>query len=263
MKAPLSLTVPGREIAPITEVNLLKEKYCKVGDACIQRGFSDSHLAGKLHSLGADQLLLRGLVHAPEGASLRAVEDLAVGWRESVNAVDFGQLLTWGQGMLPYQELVAVKYLPIGRTVHELKAMATLQQRGGRTFEPVGLLKNSDNNVGTLTQFSDTITTLDNILWQPGVGDEQRESAAAMAGRSLGELHGVMGVTHGDAQPKNVAYDSKTGDIIHMDLDGAYAHNYRGVEVWSRMRDDVETFATYQIQGLGGGCSGRIYHVIH
>ena len=254
MERPTHPIVPGDTIADIYDVSELRSRYARVGEACLKKGFRDSRLSGKIHSVPNGQLLL--LPQYNNGrhwgdASLREVADLLTGRYESINEVKFGQLLLYGSGNLPHQELVAVKQLPVERSVRGWQAGSYILSQGSRSFEPIGVVK-TENEAATLTRFESGVISLDNVLWHPETSSpDQIDKALSLAGQSLGELHGRLGMTHGDAQSKNIAYDSVTGEPIHIDLDGADSHYSDSVHLWSRMNNDIETFAAYQPIKIG------------
>lgn len=223
--------VEGPPIQPgLDMISYLHEKYLRErsGD------FRDSRLASKLSSISLRELLL--LPEEVSGVSLEGTQDqqtehyvhlseireLAAGRQNSRNNVQFGQLHITGNQTHPIAELVAVKYLDKALASRELAASIGVNSRLGyaASFQPVGFMKNpSTQKIGYLTKYEHGVQTLDNVLWDEDAPDTLREEAMGFAGLWLATLHNHS-VIHGDAQAKNIAYDSSQ-NLRYIDLEGA------------------------------------------
>lgn len=195
--------------------------------------FSDSTLAGRLGVIGLDTLVLApaeisgiNISDLSDEAAVRfvAIPQLAAGRENSANFVEFGQLHISDDLRNPISELVAVKPLPRARAVREFKAAQAINSRFGDrvSFRQIGFMKDTNLNrdhIDHITRYEHDVVSLDNVLWDKQSTSAQREHAMGLAGLWLASLHN-HGVAHGDAQAKNIAFDS-SGKPRFIDLDGA------------------------------------------
>ena len=137
------------------------------------------------------------------------------------SGVKFGQLHITGDDNVPTSELVAAKYIHKLTAPREFHAARAINSRFGDdvAFTPIGFVRSSSDKVGYLSRFEQSVTTLDNILWDESSTPNQREWAMGFAGLWLASLHN-HGILHGDAQAKNIAYDSASR-LRYVDLEGA------------------------------------------
>ncbi len=201
--------------------------------------FTDSRLASKLGAISTSHLLL--LPEHISGISLEAADqpnmrphdiDLTVipkleaGRQNSRHEVQFGQLHIAGDSTHPIAELVATKYLNRVAAPRELHASLEVNRRFGdnMSFQPIGFVRQPNTDkIGYLTRYEHGVLTLDNILWNMESGTQLREEALGFAGLWLASLHNHK-IIHGDAQAKNIAYDSSQ-KLRYIDLEGAQVYD--------------------------------------
>lgn len=223
-----STLVTGRPILPegVKNVSYLGPRYLR------ERGgdFTDTTLSAKLAATGLNALLLlpeeiSGIsvenIGEEKRVALNEIEQLGTGREKSRTEVRFGQLHISDNRDASTAELVAAKFIHRLTAPRELHASRAINNRFGDqvTFQPIGFVKRADNRVGYLTRYEHSVTTLDNILWNPSSTEEQRLRAMAFAGMWLASLHN-HGIVHGDAQAKNIAYDASQKPR-YTDLEGA------------------------------------------
>ncbi len=210
--------------------------------------FTDSTLSAKLGATALDTLLL--LPQDVSGISLEnpdaemeimltEITELAMGRKNSRTKVKFGQLHISDETTHPIAELVAVKYTDRGLAARQMQAARAVNKRFGEdvALTPLGFTKSENGNTGYLTRYEHSITTLDNVLWNPSSTEEQRYQAMAFAGLWQSTLHN-LGIIHGDSQAKNIAYDS-TRSPRYVDLEGAEDIGYRGLDTTTKRLLDI------------------------
>ena len=218
--------------------------------------FTDSRLVSKLGSLSLTHLALLpqeiskiSLEESDEDGSrqfdihLTEIQQLRAGRENSMHEVQFGQLHISSETTHPLTELVAVKYLNKGKAAVEMHAGRELNKRFGRTvsLQGVGFIRRpSSDEVGYLSLYNHSIVTLDNVLWNPEAGETLREEAMGFAGLWLASLHN-HNVAHGDAQAKNIAYDS-TQMPRYVDLESASSFQPDDIGSREKRLEDVADF---------------------
>jgi hypothetical protein len=223
--------IEGRLIQPeLGNVSYLTNQYLRNHEG----DFRDSRLSSKLASMSIDELIL-----LPEETSdiclegteandvqhfvhLTEIPELRAGRQASHNNVRFGQLHITGNQTHPLSELVAVKYLPRPLVSRELGAAIAINNRLGRTasFQPIDFTKQPNTQqIGYITKYEHGVNTLDNVLWNKNTNHALREEAMGFAGLWLANLHNHSFI-HGDAQAKNIAYDSSQ-NTRYIDLESA------------------------------------------
>lgn len=214
--------------------------------------FTDSRLASKLGTLATDTLLLLpgeiSGVHVENIGNdhdyminLTRIPELAAGRKNSQHEVDFGQLHIASDSTHPITELVAAKYIHRLTAPKEFHASRAVNQRFGSdvSFTPIGFTREShSNDIGYLTRYEHGVVTLDNVLWDRLANPGLKEEAMGFAGLWLASLHN-HDIIHGDAQAKNIAYDSSQ-QPRYPDLEGA--ESFDPLDPWSRIQrlKDVE-----------------------
>lgn len=242
--------IDGKPIQPsLRTVSYLGPRYLRerTGD------FTDSRLTSKLGSLSTSHLALLpqdvskiSLEESDEYGSrdydihLTEIPHLRAGRENSVHEVQFGQLHISSEITHPLTELVAVKYLNKGKAAVEMHAGREINKRFGTdvSLEGIGFIRKPDTSeVGYLTRYNHSIVTLDNVLWNREANKTLREEAMGFAGLWLASLHNHQ-VTHGDAQAKNIAYDS-TQMPRYVDLEHASSFNPDEYSSKQKRLDDV------------------------
>ncbi len=230
MKHPIT-RVEGPPIQDIDGVSFLGARYLRERNG----DFSDTTLSAKLGSVAANHLLLLPpSISAVDidtasisSIALTAVPNLDSGRRNHSNMVAFGQLHIDSSEHPSAIELVATKYLHRLRVPSEMHASLAINNRFGEqlAFTPIGFVKGDDTSVGYgyLTRYEHSVTTLDNILWHPEP-QERRLNAMSRAGLWMSALHN-HGIIHGDAQAKNIAFDS-SNKPRYIDLETATDINH-------------------------------------
>ena len=177
------------------------------------------YLDRKLHEdLGLDDRMLRS-------ASFTEVTPWETGRQDSSMQNFFGVLhLVIDEGAKGVESdiPVAVKpYIPeqneqgLGYedAIHEYVGCKVLQDYGLiKPLKPVGFWIDEDHRTYYMTLFEGDVRSLDNVSWFDAGEDKvsahpKLEKALTMSAHTLGLLH-IQGFIHGDAQIKNMAYDS-------------------------------------------------------
>lgn len=210
----------------LARVEYLKDRYLRT----CEDDFTDTALSAKLGALSVDTLLLvprkTPPIRTEAGAadydiSLTEIPELGAGREDSRWGVRFGQLHVGSHETIPISELVAVKYVPRTKAVRELNAARVVNERMKKraAVTPIGFVRRHDAKVGYVSRYEHDVVTLNNVLWNPASTEAQREEALRFAGAWLANLHN-HGIIHGDAQAKNIAYDSRRNPR-YVDLERA------------------------------------------
>lgn len=177
---------------------------------------------------------------------------LGAGRSQSVRGVRFGQLLMQSPDMVPVQEYVAIKPTRIERAIREAAAATlvntTTNENGIRTYQPLGFLRTREG-AALVTRFAPRTISFDNVLWADDseVTDSQVVDALAKSAMSLATLHSVFQMSHGDAQPKNMAWNHVLDKPWIVDLEDAKRHIREGVWDFEEQAEaDLATLMLYQ-----------------
>ncbi len=165
------------------------------------------------------------------------------GATDSHHGVIFGKLHTYDDD-LP----IAVKPFDDGRAaaIREHTAHEFMRSKGFESFRTLGIIA-CNNRVFLLTEDEPSLKTFDNLRWSPialqtgDMGSEQLELITQTA-QQLGRMH-ALGITHGDAQPRNVAL-SERGRVGFIDFESLlYDPRRINSEMMTRkMLDDLLSF---------------------
>lgn len=154
-------------------------------------------------------------------------------WREerleSAHKVFFGWLGVNSDGVNgPRRDTLPIACKPYHQwykgVIHEYASSEYInEQRRISAFEPVGIWVDGEGNSFLLTHFEKNVRTLDNIDWRRTEKDAVEDhidiyAAMERSGYILGLLH-AQGLTHRDAQVKNMGYDTKTAAVRAIDLE--------------------------------------------
>lgn len=182
---------------------------------------SSSRMRSLLDSMGRASLVLDKTKYGgvtfdnKTHASFIEKQDFSQGRDESAHQVRFGQLLLNGRDLHEVPELVAVK--PFEDRAALYREWAAHEYLNSLTDRQIGYINlgvhNDHKGVESIvSQYDHGVVTFDSSFW---AGEDDPESAtrpavlqrhAMLGARALGFLHGV-GMTHGDAQVKNLAAD--------------------------------------------------------
>lgn len=221
------LAISGTPIQEVESLTVLNgDKYIREREG----DFTDSRLKSKLGSIPVNQLILLppevSGIKAPRNGSgddihLTAIPGLELGRQKSRAEVKFGQLYIESDRIGPITELVAVKYVHPIPAIREMFASLAVNRRFGEqlAYDPLGFVKNPNGKVGYITRYEHHVTSLDNVLWSERSSSEQRTRAMAKAAVWMASLHN-KGIIHGDAQAKNIAFNSR-GLPRYIDLEAA------------------------------------------
>lgn len=220
--------------------------------------FSDTRLSAKLGSLTSNALVLLpedvshiSLDTLPDLPNIRLTEipELGRGRQNSRTGVKFGQLHISNNTAAPIAELVAAKFIHRLTAPRELNAARALNHRFGQdlAFRPLGFVRHPDGRTGYLSRYEHDVTTLDNVLWNETASETQRCEAMGFAGLWLASLHN-HGLIHGDAQAKNIAYDSSRQPRF-VDLEGMHDISHGALDTQTtRLLDIANLFdPTYML----------------
>lgn len=243
-----SARIEGRSLQPVSAVSELKSKYVRQVE---DHDFNDSRLIRKLGSLSNNELTLTSevAVESDHTAQLRHIDNFERSRQESRTGVTFGQLALESSVALQKVEHVAVKYTNPTLAAREFVATNALSYFDLNSFTPLGFIQNN-NDIGMITRYKHEIQTLDNTLWSEEEFDHEkkRQRALARTGVWLATLH-ANNFVHGDAQPKNIAFDSKE-EPFYMDLETASQHHQNALSLRDGIVGDFTDFAAHQIRPL-------------
>lgn len=199
-----------------------------------QKGFANAAAVERLRDVPKGTYLLLGEPFAQVSpytvaAHFNEIGDLRLTREESNNGVLFGQLVLNNFEGEASTELVAVK--PFKRpkeAAHEMGAMHAVndldpRRRTPLSYEPLGFYKMPDGRTALITKYDHSVRTQDTIYWNPDREPSPAEVTRALnhGAFALGSLH-HYGLTHGDAQVKNVAFD--THGVRYPDLADLASH---------------------------------------
>ncbi|MBM3210083.1 hypothetical protein FJZ39_01960 [Candidatus Saccharibacteria bacterium] len=244
----------GTVLATSANIKPLKAEYLR--PPVKTTDFTSKKLAGRLYAAAEGQLLVADRPNAVGGEAVAVeIPQLAAGRKESAYGVRFGQLALFGEGdSLASSELVALKSQPITVAARGMLASQYIRSTGVATaYETVGVLRESGESVSHVSVYKPEVITLDNYLWknydtQPMA---KLETALAEAAYSLSVLHGVLNMSHGDAQAKNIAYSSGKDQPHFIDLDAAKRHDGLPFESADAHKlSDIEDFLRFQPQNF-------------
>ncbi len=179
----------------------------------------------KLGAIGISEALLSkhayGLSESNKPATGVYTEHEAFrhGRDESQHQVSFGQLIVHDHSRANRPELVAVKPFdePMPDDIYqELAALNHLNSIGDvqNTYLPLGVWRNAQGILQTITLYEHGVVSTDQTFWadkslQPEeLRPERIRTSFQDCLWGIGYLHGA-GISHGDAQVKNLAHDSK------------------------------------------------------
>lgn len=249
-----TIEIPGEPIQAISSVAELSTKYVRerTGD------FTDSKLSAKLGSLSASQLLIMppDVSHIrietnTTNARLTQAPELGRTRHESRTEVAFGQLVILQSQRESIAEVAAVKYTSPVLAAREFAATRAVHKRIGEkyAYEPVGFLANETRSkIGYISRYRHEITTLDRVFWNEDATDQQRLASAGRVGAWLAVLHD-NGFAHGDAQAKNVAFDS-ANNPVYPDLETLESLSTTIERSTQQKLGDIDDFVRYQDRKL-------------
>lgn len=236
------LRIPGKVEPRVESVRILGSRYLNaIANATNRPQLLHSTVTQRLHSAPDGQLLLLG--NQFEG--VRKIDDDAVDLtveydkmdgilsntrHESSRGVVFGQLLIDDADIAPMQEYVAIKPHKIERAAREAIASNLINSMsnitGMQTYEPLGFLKTKKGNASLITRYIPSTLTFDNVLWseRETITEQQIADALGKSAMLLATMHAAMAMTHGDAQPKNMAWNHKTDQPWAVDLEDTRRH---------------------------------------
>lgn len=192
----------------------------------------------------------------------RYMPDLEKGKSASVNQVCFGELTVMDRTGLLVPITVAVKPKTSSSqlAIHEFGAYQHInKQHVIRTFESLGFLVAQEDevmNIYLLTLFEPDVRSFDNLNWEVSGSDivdgkgvtERAHKRFFNLGRAslyLSSMH-ASGLTHGDAQAKNVAVSTRDGATMLVDLETAQylrANN----KMWQATEYDLGSNFAYDV----------------
>ncbi len=160
-------------------------------------------------------------------ASVHEFEGFEYGRHKNSHGLIFGQMILQSMFDRQKQSFVAVKPFDTPKdALHEFAVMNYVNGFGryGRAilaFDTLGFHRFADTGqFGLITAYDETVTSYDNIFWDTDYepSDQEIDKALSRCAMSLARLH-VFGLSHGDAQVKNMASDNV--GIRFIDLESA------------------------------------------
>lgn len=181
--------------------------------------------------------------------------ELEYGREEHAHDVRFGQLNLSSPFDRQRTELVAMKGFHRPKdAAHEFGVMQYLNRYARPSVTKVSALDTlgfyrmpDTGETALITAYDESVISYDNLFWNPEQPptEEELHKALSRCAFALGTLH-HRGLTHGDAQVKNLAVDNK--GVRFIDLESAQAFpgkNGRAdfLRTTERIADDIRTFA--------------------
>ena len=159
------------------------------------------------------------------------VEDYYTGRSDTTSGIMFGDMSTNGVN-IP----VAVKpHRNVASALSEFCITQHLINTGNiKPYQPLGFFSSKDS-IYTISAFESNVVSCDTIT--DSTDNPKRIQRVLLIGAAtLGMLH-KCGIAHGDAQIKNTAFDTKTGEERAIDLTSSYLDkNGRGIV------DDIHSY---------------------
>lgn len=152
-------------------------------------------------------------------------EDFRYEREESRHQVLFGQLILNGPGIHELPDFIAVKPFDDRRELYnEWAANSYLNSvfDEQRAFLPLGVMKDKHGDMSMLTLYENGVKTADTVFWADKEAQPEAlraaviENTAVACMYSLGLLHGAR-LIHGDAQAKNLAWDSRQPRFVDLE----------------------------------------------
>lgn len=144
------------------------------------------------------------------------VEEHYIGRRDTTSGIKFGKIST-GKADMP----VAIK--PHCNTASALSEFCITQQLTSegriKPYQPLGFLSDR-SSIHTISMFESDVVSCDTITNRTD-DPEKIQRVLLIGATTLANLH-KSGVAHGDAQIKNTAFHTKTGDVRAIDLTFSY-----------------------------------------
>lgn len=175
-----------------------------------------------------DKRFLPGLSDEPCVAEFIEIEEHGRTREECGHELLFGQLLLNATDEGEQSIHVAIKPFDLAKyAAHEYAVasyLASGSEPGLTTFKPLGIYRLPDTEQwGVITKYEHSVRSLDTILWNPDVIDDEHVVSKALGRAALliSNANG-KGWTLGDAQAKNIAWDLTQPlrrDVV-IDLEG-------------------------------------------
>lgn len=167
------------------------------------------------------------LQEAGAKATIIEVDEFGSGRQKNSHGLIFGQMAMSSLFDLEKQVFIAVKPFDTVKDAAREYAFSEYlngltRSNGNRlTFNPLGFHRFEDNGqFALITELEESVISYDNTFWDPNVEptSAQVERALSRCAFGLAKLH-LYGISHGDAQVKNMAADNS--GIRFVDLESA------------------------------------------
>ena len=184
------------------------------GEAVLEASqFSNISEDGLVADFVLDEERARGRNESAHGVSI---------WQVVLQSV-YDQEIPITVAAKPYaSNLVDLPFSPAKTLVHEWAANEHVSRLSSyeRSYLPIGMWKREDGTPNLLTLFDESTQSFDNIFWAKGdevekMTPQRIEKAWRLGMYAMGVLHGA-GLTHGDAQVKNFARDTRRVRFIDL-----------------------------------------------
>lgn len=194
---------------------------------------------------------------------MRKSDEFGYGRHKNTHGLEFGQLTVQTGQDKNRQILLALKPFDTPKAAaHEHIATHYINSFADEdtplpSFRPVGFYRDVNGQFCTLTEYDSKVQSFDNIFWdlEATPKDEQVKKALSRCALSLSILHD-RGLSHGDAQVKNLATDNN--GIRFIDLEAARVHSVDREQASSVMLEDISTFFSSLTSGGNGEQSDYI-----
>lgn len=248
------------------DVDIMAEQYLESpGNG--QDFYKEARLTGALRALQPGRLMLIGKefgdieVGDPSlHADAYLVPEMSYGREESQRHVKFGQLVLRSKSQGERMELVALKHVPPRIATREYHASEMIADRlmnvydRRTTFTDIAFYRDPiTKNIGTVSRYEHAVQSADGTMWdrQQMPSSDQVADVFRKAANSLSDLHGEALAGHGDAQPKNIASDSRGVRIIDLEDAVDFMAPDGGVDIM-RAKDAITDDLSMFFRRLGG-----------
>lgn len=132
-----------------------------------------------------------------------------------------------------------------GRADVEFSMLRAVETMGFRTVEPIAIATEPNSDTRYLvTEYMPNLHVYTELAWRDGyLGSELHTNTLIPALRDAAsffyDIHSA-GITHGDAQLKNIAR-LKSGEFVLVDLENAQAHGEKGEQWLNAVADDFKS----------------------
>lgn len=189
-------------------------------------------------------------------------EDFEKGRHKNSHGLEFGQLVLSSFWDLERQEFVAIKPLETPKAAihefavnHYVNGFGDPRRKQPLGYKPLGFYRfEKGGDFALVTEYDESVTSYDNTFWDPEnrPTEPQVQKALARCAMGLARLHG-FGLTHGDAQVKNMAVDNNGVRFIDLETAAPFPAKRGAIDAGATrysIERDIRTFVNSLNSGI-------------